>query len=324
MKYNETYINVVPIDYKNLTGIIKNEKWKEHDLRTKKVHNYYCDPCEKFKSICKDDAHNMCKKIRKNLDKIYAISPGKERKKHCLYYKYWFYEKLMNMFLSDSEDKCFKNVLTEFENFKVYAYYGYIDYSCQYDLYEIKLDDLKMHVEKKYLHDYFNNYDMIDNSIRKCDFKNKNIYEEYLNSINKLYIKYKKVECSSEDYNYMLNNCENYFYPEEYYNPQYLLSMLKSCIPGKEIPKNTIKKKYLELEKRSPQVKLKCTKGTYWNKNKFELNMICTDKQEGDIVSAGVNKSPSFSYYQIIFNGVFTLIGVFFLLSLFYKVKILS
>ncbi|KMZ92304.1 hypothetical protein PVMG_03659 [Plasmodium vivax Mauritania I] len=301
----------------------KNIKWDQHNDQTKIVDNYYCNPCDKFKKKCKTEAYDFCKLIRKNLEQIYAISPGKERKKHCLYYKNWFYEKLMNMFNSNSESKCFNEVLTEFEHFKVYAYYGYIDYSCQYDLYEIKLDNLKIHVEKKYLHDYFNNYDMIDNSIRKCDSKNKNIYKEYLTSIIELYKKHKNDECSFEDHNYMLNNCENYFYPQEYYNPQNLLSILDRCNLGQEIPKNIIKEKNFERENSSPKIKLKCSEGTYWNKDKFILSMICTDKQKGDIENVVMKASPSFSYYQIIFNGIFTLIGVFFLFFLFYKVKIL-
>ncbi|KMZ83457.1 hypothetical protein PVBG_06268 [Plasmodium vivax Brazil I] len=149
------------------------------------------------------------------------------------------------------------------------------------------MDNLKIHVEKKYLHDYFNNYDMIDNSIRKCDSKNKNIYKEYLTSIIELYKKHKNDECSSDDHNYMLNKCENYFFPQEYYNPQYLLSILERCIPGKEITKNIIKEKYLEMENSRPKINLKCSEGTYWIDYKFERSMICTDKQEGDIVSAG-------------------------------------
>ncbi|KMZ76821.1 hypothetical protein PVIIG_05697 [Plasmodium vivax India VII] len=301
----------------------EEENWKLPQLDNKKILNYYCKPCERFEKICKDEAHNICKKIRKNLKDIYSIVSEEERKKYCLYYKNWFYEKLMNMFNSNSESKCFNEVLTEFEHFKVYAYYGYIDYSCQYDLYEIKLDNLKIHVEKKYLHDYFNNYDMIDNSIRKCDSKNKNIYKEYVTSIIELYKKHKNDECSFEDHNYMLNNCENYFYPQEYYNPQNLLSILDRCNLGQEIPKNIIKEKNFERENSSPKIKLKCSEGTYWNKDKFILSMICTDKQKGDIENVVMKASPSFSYYQIIFNGIFTLIGVFFLFFLFYKVKIL-
>ncbi|KMZ76714.1 hypothetical protein PVIIG_05713 [Plasmodium vivax India VII] len=302
----------------------KKDEWKAYELRNKKVYNYYCNSCERFMKICKPDAHNMCKKIRKNLKQIYAISPGKERIKHCLYYKFWFYEKLMNMFNSDKNSECFNRIITEFKNFKAYSFYGYIDFTCQYDLYGIDMNKLKLHVEKKYLHDYFNNYDMIDNAIRSCNTLYNDIYKEYLNSIVKLYIKYKSGECSSEDHNYILNNCENYFDSHEYYNPQNLLSIVEKCIAGKKIPEKINKEKYLELENSSPKINLKCSEGTYWIDNKFERSMICTDKQEGDIVSNGLNKSPSFSYYQIIFNGVFTLIGVFFLLFLFYKVKILS
>ncbi|GAB69608.1 hypothetical protein PCYB_003570, partial [Plasmodium cynomolgi strain B] len=261
-----------------------------------KVRNYYCKPCERFKEICNGAAHDICRKIRNNLKNIYSISPGKERKQHCLYFKYWFYEKLMNLFNSESGSKCFNSIITEFDHFKVYAYYGYIDFSCQYDLYRINMNNLKTH--KLY----------------------NDIYKEYLNSIFKLYIKYKSDECSSDDYNYLYNNCENFFDPHEYYNPQNLLSTLESCIPGQEIPKNIINEKYLELENNSPKIKLKCSEGSYWIDDKFVRSMICTDKQKGDIEHVSMKASPSFSYYQIIFNGIFYITWCIFLLFLFFKV----
>lgn len=180
------------------------------------------DPCKIFIKIEEDyaeKAYILCKKIERNLTKIYGIENRGKRKNYCLHYKYWLYEMIMGIYRSESDKKYFSSIVKKLMQLRTSILDGYIDYSCQYHFHHDNFKDLEEKVEKKYLHDYFNNFDFIEKTIKICNQSKYYQYNKYLSNIINLYKKYKQNECYDYDFDYWVNQCDDFFNVENKYNP---------------------------------------------------------------------------------------------------------
>ncbi|SBT01617.1 PIR Superfamily Protein [Plasmodium ovale curtisi] len=310
---------------KSYTEAIDKSKSEGTQQRPK---GYPCHEFLSFEDSYKEKAYMFCKKIETILNKkIYNMEKGDERKKHCLHYKYWVYGTIMNTHNSETESKHVSTLVKKLMALRTLIADGYIDYSCQYHFNDDYLNDLKEKIEKKYLHDYFNNYDIIKSTISSCKKEKIEAYQEYLNSIIKLYDFYKEDLCS-DYYFFLVNSCDDYFKYDEIYNPKFLLTILQRCkdknlgtdvevIASNEI-EVSLGTKDFRTENQISDVKLDCVKGYYWHGKQNYYSLICYNEKEGDIENPA-RRISSFSLYQSIFNGFLAILGIFFILFLLYK-----
>ncbi|SBT55997.1 PIR Superfamily Protein [Plasmodium ovale wallikeri] len=311
---------------KSYTDAIGNA---QSDGNPQKNKGYPCHEFLSFEDSYKEKAYMFCKKIETILNKkIYNMEKGDERKKHCLHYKYWVYGTIMNMHNSQTESKYVSTLVKKLMALRTLIADGYIDYSCQYHFNDNYLNDLKGKIEKKYLHDYFNNYDIIKSTISSCKEEKIEVYQEYLNSIIKLYDIYKEDLCS-DYYFFLVNSCDDYFKYDEIYNPKFLLNILQRCkdknlgtgvevIPSNEIGEVSLGTKDFRTGNQISNVKLDCVKGYYWHGKQNYYSLICYNEKEGDIENPA-RRISSFSLYQSIFNGFFASVGIFLIFFLLYK-----
>ncbi|SBS91343.1 PIR protein [Plasmodium ovale] len=162
------------------------------------------------------EAYNLCNKIVRNFKDLSESSKLEDETDKCLHYKYWIYGKIWNMFKSKRGIDYDIPVITEFSNLEIDITKGKRLNDCRYDFTYINMEDLKIKVEKKYLHDYFKNYNIIERNIT-CNNGKHNIYKKYLDYISEIYEKYKE-ECHYDEGS-LPKDCSHYYNPERVYNP---------------------------------------------------------------------------------------------------------
>ncbi|GAW83199.1 variable surface protein [Plasmodium gonderi] len=276
------------------------------------------DVCENFTKLDQkyaNRAYVFCKKIERNFKNIY-ISKKEERKRHCLHYKYWVYESIMSIF-SDATDDVYKNVIVKkYNDLRMFLTDGFIDYKCQYYFSGKNIDEIVEKIEKKYLHDYFNNYDIIKKIIIEYKDDKQDKCKEYLTSVRSLYERYKKEQCY-DYYDFLTNNCDDFFKLEDKYNPQILINLLQNHKDETKTDENTMNTVNSNLE-HIKDVHFSCAKGFYWHNKKSHYSLICEDKHPSDVNYLS-KRQQIFPIYQFAFNISFLLVGVFIIFFLFYK-----
>lgn len=155
---------------------------------------------------------------------------------------------------------------------------GFIEYNFQYYISEKKFNELKEKIQKKYLHYYFRNSELIQKTIEKCKHDKCSKFEKCLNSIIKLYNIYKENECTYY-YFYLYNRCDDCFKIEENYNPKFLLSILEN----RRYPTKPVEKPYItensETADKNLQVMFNWHKAFYSN-DPSSYSLICEDKKK--------------------------------------------
>ncbi|SBT55424.1 PIR Superfamily Protein [Plasmodium ovale wallikeri] len=216
----------------NVPGVIdkNNEDYNFSNLPTTTIYNSlnsnittntYYSTCERL--IQFNDNHcgiyDLCTKFVRNLKKLSRMEVEK-RTDYCEYITQWVYDevrKIPNIVLENMNDT---DALREFFN-AIYEILRKLDITdCFFSTMNINFYEQK---EKKYLHDYFKNYEKLkDENICKDDECKR--YCKYIFFINDLYGKYINRSC----YCYKSEGCKEhypyYFKCDDNYNPHTLLA----------------------------------------------------------------------------------------------------
>ncbi|KMZ91153.1 variable surface protein Vir24 [Plasmodium vivax Mauritania I] len=291
----------------NTNEILSEKPENEKDLEALEAYNVY----KEFNS--NDNLDEYCSSCR-NLKNIKNEALEKHYEK-CGYLYYWIYDQIWKRFGKKLEKN--ENIFVVDKLIDVWYKFIYElkVYECfnnpleKYDIYILK--------EKKYLHDYFKNYD----GIFKC--KNTNTqkcthYCLYINNIIKIYKKYITDCCiyfhNSEHY---WDKCDNFFKCDKKYNPFDLLSEF-NC----ETKQNArdIKKAY-ENAIIDKQVKLLA--------KKIPEKSVTGTKHEGSELPNIVEKTNILDEllsdpFNLSALGGYSLIGIFLTFFVFYKVMDIS
>ncbi|GAB69490.1 CYIR protein [Plasmodium cynomolgi strain B] len=183
--------------------------------------------CEEVISL--DDTNEavilLCAKIVKNLKELPSILKSVTSQDDlCSYLRYWSYEKIIDIF---------NKYPPKYNNYSVLNKLNYVLFTVNNDLKADKwcsynFDGIFSKWEKeKELHDYFKNFEKINDNIDKKT-SNCNTYLEYLKHISELYMKDLKYCCAyytNPDPGY-LEMCPKYFKCEKKYFPHSLISKL--------------------------------------------------------------------------------------------------
>ncbi|SCO67917.1 VIR protein [Plasmodium vivax] len=178
-----------------------------------------------------DSVQTLCAKMVTNLKTLHTKSDvGDTQKDRCSVLTHWTRYHVMNLFSKDPSSNQNKSLLKELNDaiFNVNEDIKERNNRCQYYLYG-NWDDWK---EEKYLHDYFENYDKINEYADKPHGDNRNNYCKYLSHINDLYKKYIKDCCMCFIRPNLVceEKCPKYFKCDPKYYPYNLISKLKCPI----------------------------------------------------------------------------------------------
>ncbi|SBT84733.1 PIR protein [Plasmodium ovale] len=195
----------------------------------------------KEQSTYKDESIKVCKKIRNNFNKLYDTSKIIKTDKPCLHYKNWVYEEIWKMITKNSYygdtgeiiNKLLKlqkekNIHNDKNKDICHYYFNFKDFT-----------ELNAKKEEKDLHDYFQNYYIIEKKISP-NTEEKEKYKIYLEYIYKLYERHKIGWKCCNDFG-IDPLCTHYFKCEQEYNPKDLIDILSG------IEKETIKNKYKDI-----------------------------------------------------------------------------
>ncbi|SCA81864.1 Plasmodium vivax Vir protein, putative [Plasmodium vivax] len=243
---NDKYIEtIVEVDSNNVISNVPNKfetikqkyvseelpshmKYKEFD-KNDKIDDYcsYCTDLLPYE-IDNPGINALCKIFAKNL---YGIKDKSDRSERCSYFYYWMYDKLWKNFGINSNHISKKPVVLALLSVVYRIIYKLKIDECFYNF--NSNDTFHVWEEKKYLHDYFKNF----NTINKCITSKKDeckTHCEYVKHIATLYEKYIKKCCI---YYYNVNDifekkCSDYFECDLKYNPYSLLTELQCDNPG--------------------------------------------------------------------------------------------
>ncbi|SBT55471.1 PIR Superfamily Protein [Plasmodium ovale wallikeri] len=179
----------------------------------------YCTDMH-FDEIINTGITTFCCEMENILKKLFTIQESTLHKTElCTYFKFWFIYEIWKRF-SSLKDTIYNGSLIS----KLTYVWGKINEEllneeCSEILHNyIPLDKWK---EMKDLHDYFKNYDIIDNDVASYPDICQN-YNKYVTQNNTLYEKHYDECCNSPK-----DILENYFNCEEKYKPSNLLSKLR-------------------------------------------------------------------------------------------------
>lgn len=165
--------------------------------------NYY-SICEKLIPFNEKNCgiYDLCSKVIRNLKRLSRME-NKVCTDSCTYITHWIYDELRKNLNIISENNYETVALREFFNLGYEILRKLEIFNCFFNISNINLDEEK---EKKYLHDYFKNYEkMNDNNI--CNNNKCQQYYEYITFINRLYGKYINRNC----YCFESNDCKEIY-----------------------------------------------------------------------------------------------------------------
>ncbi|SBT01344.1 PIR Superfamily Protein [Plasmodium ovale curtisi] len=249
--------------------------------------------------------YKLCNKLVRNLIKLYKMKHN-GRIDRCEYIIHWLYHevgKIPNVYSEDIYEtvavRVFFNV-----GYKILRKLGISD--CFFNIFNINVDEQK---EKKFLHDYFKNYEKM-NGDNFCNNDKCKEYCEYISFINKLYQKYINSSC----YCFTNDGCKEiypyYFNCNDNYNPLKLFEKLQ-CNKFQEyheklekvntpVPEDHYVKMIAEISLKEPHL-------LNWGNKKTSI-----------IPEVVYNKITSDPFYTFAL-GSFGFLGVFLILFILYK-----
>ncbi|GAB70008.1 hypothetical protein PCYB_007570 [Plasmodium cynomolgi strain B] len=177
-----------------------------------------------FKFLTKNNEHCedyiLCIMIARNLIKLSKLN-GIERIQYCHYFIHWLYDKIGTIYSKSTNNIKDKTTVNKIFNvgYMILQKLGIND--CYYDVLNL---DLVQNKERKYLHDYFENYNYIDCN---TSYNNKcKQYCEHIIYINELYKKYIEECCTYYSKDEYSDYCKYYFKCDQNYNPYKLYTKL--------------------------------------------------------------------------------------------------
>ncbi|SBT85550.1 PIR protein [Plasmodium malariae] len=211
---------------KILEGSFSYNIYKELDNDVEeKNYDDYCTVFNNDEDNTEKKCYDLCKRISRNTHILSNYVNTNNFTTLCSHYRYWTYYNIKKILGDDTNDNNAKPIITKFkqvlDNIRKISNAFYCQYEFNDDIIK-KLNDMK---EQKYLYDYFQNYDSIKTS-DTCEVVTPEKYEKYLNYIITLYNKRKEEDvCCSGPF---LIDCEDYFKCDDEFDPNMLLSTLKS------------------------------------------------------------------------------------------------
>ncbi|SBT02700.1 PIR Superfamily Protein [Plasmodium ovale curtisi] len=172
-----------------------------------------------FKETLYTGITKFCCDMEKILSKLFTPQENAlDKRKLCTYFKFYFIYEIWKRFNAHKDTIYNGSLISRLTYVWGQINEKFLHEECPIISHNnIPLDKWK---EMKDLHDYFKNYDTIDNDVTSSD-KCQN-YFNYVTQNNTLYEKYHNECCVSPQ-----NNLENYFNCDEKYNPSNLLSKLR-------------------------------------------------------------------------------------------------
>ncbi|SCN12431.1 PIR protein [Plasmodium malariae] len=204
----------------NYEKIFKDSKpyniYKELEDKVKGVTDgQYCSEFEGIKSSQKNNYITLCKKVSKLLKYVFDQGNSGKRKEYCSHYIYWVYHEIWKLFKSDQKASDM-GIIDKFNKLQSTLFYNYNKHDCSYGYILKSYEEIDYKIEKKYLYDYFKNYNTIKSS-KQCSNVGGSEYRAYLEAIKKLYhVEYNfccwtgLTQCPD----YILN-CDNKFDPSK-------------------------------------------------------------------------------------------------------------
>ncbi|SBS89286.1 PIR Superfamily Protein [Plasmodium ovale curtisi] len=174
---------------------------------------------------------NFCCDMEKILSKLFTPQENAlDRRTLCTYFKFWFIYEIWKRFRALKDTIYNGSLISRLTYVWGQINDDFLNEECPIISHNyIPLDKWK---EMKDLHDYFKNYDTIDNDVTSSD-KCQN-YNKYVTQNSILYKKHYDKCCVSPK-----DNLENYFNCDEKYNPSNLLSKLRCEIYVPESQKDS-------------------------------------------------------------------------------------
>ncbi|SBT30682.1 PIR Superfamily Protein [Plasmodium ovale wallikeri] len=316
-------INDKEYNFENLTTY-KIYKTLDEEVTT----NRYLNDCSILLPSTKEQCkiYGLCTKLARNLEKLTEINK-KEQNDRCAYISYWIYDQLYNIFGAN------KTNINDIPDVKKLLNVGYNVlyklgiHDCYYDMHRTNIHDYN---EKKYLHDYFKNYEAIlPDTLNENEKANK--YCAYLTYINELYGKYIGDCCIHYSENHYWEECKDHFKCDQTFNPHTLYSKLKcdNKLPFKRFRKITpinidyYVKLLTEKSKENPKL-------VKMDKEDPSTSLQITDKESASgSASASASASDSASgsasdYFSFITIVSFAILGIFMMFFILYKFTPLS
>ncbi|KMZ83382.1 hypothetical protein PVBG_05929 [Plasmodium vivax Brazil I] len=184
--------------------------------------NTYDSECE---SLGKEDEYikNLCKIFLKNIEKLPKFeTDSKKHNVQASYLAYWVIDKLSEIFPNNTKNGVRDTII----NFIGKGNKKYLELNKKH-LFSNSDFDFKRSKEEKYLNEYFNNYDKIE----QCSEGKYKTCEKYLAYITRIYEEHKK-DC-------LWNEC-HYFSHNPKYDPNDLLYKLKNKIRATDAKENVV------------------------------------------------------------------------------------
>ncbi|SBS91735.1 PIR Superfamily Protein [Plasmodium malariae] len=211
---------------KILEGSFSYNIYKELDNDVEE-NNYdvYCTAFNKDGDDTEKKHYNLCKKILRNTHILSRYANTNNFTTLCSHYRYWTYYNIKKILGDDTNNDKAKPIINKFkqvrDNIRKISNALYCQYEFNDDIIK-KLNDMK---KEKYLYEYFQNYDSIKTSVT-CKLVTPDKYENYLKYIITLYNERKGEDACC--YGPFLIDCEDYFKCDDEFDPNILLSTLKS------------------------------------------------------------------------------------------------
>ncbi|SBS99170.1 PIR Superfamily Protein [Plasmodium malariae] len=197
--------------------------YKELEDEVKDVtDDQHCTEFEGINSIHKEKYVTLCKKLSKLLKYVFDQGKSGKRKEYCSHYIYWVYHEIWKLF-KGCQNANDMSVIDKFNKLQSTLFYNYQKHDCSYGYILKSYEELNYKIEKKYLYDYFKNYNTIKSS-NNCNTVGIEKYKRYLEGIKRLYENEKEYCCFPG-----IGDCSNYFLTcKSEFDPSKLLSALGS------------------------------------------------------------------------------------------------
>ncbi|KAI4841131.1 hypothetical protein MKS88_000366 [Plasmodium brasilianum] len=212
------------VDYEK---IFKDSKpyniYKELEDEVKDVTDgQHCTEFEGITSTHKEKYITLCKKVSKLLKYVFDKDKLKKSKEYCSHYKYWVYHEIWKLFKNGQQTDDI-HIIDKFNKLQSDLFLKHNNHDCSYGYILNDYEELNYKIEKKYLYDYFKNYNTIKSS-KQCSNVGGSKYRAYLEAIKKLYdVEYNSC-CFSG-----LTECPDYILTcDDKFDPSKLLSALVS------------------------------------------------------------------------------------------------
>ncbi|SBT01074.1 PIR Superfamily Protein, partial [Plasmodium malariae] len=181
----------------------------------------HCTEFDGITSTHKEKYVTLCKKVSILLNYVFDKDKLKKIKEYCSHYKYWVYQEIWKLFKNGQQMDDI-HVIDKFNKLQSDLFVKHSKHDCSYGYILKDYEELNYKIEKKYLYDYFKNYNTIKSS-NKCNTVGSDKYRAYLEAIKELYDR--ESHCCWTG----LSECPDYILTcDDKFDPSKLLSALGS------------------------------------------------------------------------------------------------